>query len=101
MIKSFHDKKTEDLFNGGRGDEKWQSFVKVARRKLVYLHQARSLHDLKAPPNNKLEALKRDRLGQHASALMISIACVLYGKTGTRRGLRSRIIIEGGRDDGC
>src|SRR5207253_2376161 len=66
MIKSFHDKKTEDLFNGGRGDEKWQNFVKVARRKLVYLHQARSLHDLKAPPNNKLEALKRDRLGQHA-----------------------------------
>lgn len=30
------------------------------------VHAAASLHDLKAPPNNKLEELKRDRKGQHA-----------------------------------
>lgn len=27
---------------------------------------AADLRDLKAPPNNKLEALKRDRVGQHS-----------------------------------
>lgn len=66
MILSFYDKETEDLFNGGRGDRRWQSFLRVARRKLLLLDAATSLHDLKSPPNNKLEALKADRLGQHA-----------------------------------
>ena len=28
--------------------------------------QAARLEDLKAPPNNRLEAMKRDRKGQHA-----------------------------------
>jgi toxin HigB-1 len=41
-------------------------FRKVARRKLVMIDSSRSLHDLKSPPNNKLEALKREREGQHA-----------------------------------
>jgi proteic killer suppression protein len=66
MILSFYDRETEELFNGGRGDRRWQSFVRVARRKLLLLGAATSLHDLKSPPNNKLEALKADRLGQHA-----------------------------------
>ena len=30
------------------------------------VHAAASLHDLKSPPPNQLEALKRDRKGQHA-----------------------------------
>lgn len=38
----------------------------MARRKLLLLHQARHLSDLRAPPGNRLEALKGDRLGQHS-----------------------------------
>ena len=38
----------------------------LARRKLLYLHQARRLEDLRVPPGNRLEALKRDRQGQHS-----------------------------------
>jgi proteic killer suppression protein len=30
------------------------------------LHRASSLNDLRVPPNNKLEALQRDRVGQHS-----------------------------------
>jgi proteic killer suppression protein len=30
------------------------------------LNNARSLNDLRVPPANRLEALKRDRKGQHA-----------------------------------
>jgi len=30
------------------------------------LHRATRLDDLRVPPNNKLEALKRDRQGQHS-----------------------------------
>ena len=39
---------------------------RVARRKLLLLHRAGALQDLRAPPGNRLEALSRDRLGQHS-----------------------------------
>ena len=38
----------------------------VAERKLQMLHRATRLDDLRVPPNNKLEALKRDRISQHS-----------------------------------
>ena len=66
MIKKFRDNDTEDLFRGGHGNKKWQSFKRVARRKLLLLDAATSLRDLKAPPNNQLEALERDRKGQYS-----------------------------------
>ncbi|MCA6121771.1 type II toxin-antitoxin system RelE/ParE family toxin [Bradyrhizobium sp. WSM 1704] len=40
--------------------------IKVARRKLQYLHAAVTLQDLRSPPGNQLEALKGDRKGQHS-----------------------------------
>lgn len=36
-----------------------------ARRKLLYLHGAKTLQDLAIPPGNQREALKRNRAGQH------------------------------------
>lgn len=66
MIKVFRDPDAAALFDGGRGHAKWQSFARVARRKLLMLHAANNLSDLKTPPNNKLEQLKRDQAGQYA-----------------------------------
>jgi proteic killer suppression protein len=37
----------------------------VANRKLLQIHNARSLDDLRAPPGNRLEALSGTRKGQH------------------------------------
>jgi len=65
VIRSFKDKDVEDLFH----DEPVRRFRAVerpARRKLLYLHRARVLEDLKAPPGNHLEALKGDRRGQYS-----------------------------------
>lgn len=45
---------------------RFQLIERVARRKLLYLHRARRLDDLRVPPGNRLEALKGDRRGQHA-----------------------------------
>ncbi len=42
------------------------SIQAVARRKLRMLHNAQNLIDLRAPPANRLEALKGDRLGQYS-----------------------------------
>lgn len=38
----------------------------MARRKLRQLEIAGRLSDLRVPPGNRLEALKRDREGQHS-----------------------------------
>ena len=65
MIKSFRCKETEKLFNRGR-IRKFQSIERTARRKLEMVNAAKELRDLAQPPNNKLEALKKDRAGQHA-----------------------------------
>jgi len=66
MIKSFEDKRTEAVA-AGQSPKGFQSdLVKVARRKLFMLDNAIALDDLRSPPANRLEALKRDRAGQHS-----------------------------------
>ena len=66
MIKSFKNRLTEDAFNGKAGKGFPADLLKVARRKLQYLNAAISLDDLRAPPANRLEALKGSRTGQHS-----------------------------------
>ena len=66
MIKSFKNSLTEDVFDGVVRKGFPADLVKVARRKLRFLHAAQMLNDLRAPPGNRLEALKGDRAGQHS-----------------------------------
>ncbi len=63
MIKSFRSKDTEALFNDVLVN-RLKVIERPARRKLLYLHRARNLKDLKQPPGNRLEKLKGDREGQ-------------------------------------
>lgn len=65
MIKSFADVETQELFLG-RSSRRWASIQKVALRKLDQIESAINLHDLRIPPGNQLEALKKDRAGQHS-----------------------------------
>ena len=66
MIRSFACPETERLFND-ETSRRWPTQIqRAARRKLLLLHQARRLEDLRAPPGNRLEALKGDRNGQHS-----------------------------------
>lgn len=65
MIKSFHNKETETLF-GDRPVRRFQAIERPARRKLYYLHRARTLQDLLVPPGNRLEALSGNRDGQYS-----------------------------------
>ena len=65
MIKSFRSDDTEALFND-RLVARFRAIERPARRKLLYLSQARTLRDLLVPPGNKLEALKGNRKGQHS-----------------------------------
>jgi proteic killer suppression protein len=54
-----------ELFETGES-RRWSSIARRAVRKLVQIDSAASLDDLNAPPGNRLEALRGDRVGQHS-----------------------------------
>jgi len=64
-IKSFKCAETEKMFKGERV-KRFANIQAGAMRKLAILNRAGKLEDLRVPPGNRLEALKRDRLGQHS-----------------------------------
>jgi proteic killer suppression protein len=70
MIRSFRDAGTEDIFNGADTKRARKAcppvLWKVARRKLELLDSAGTLNDLRVSPGNQLEALRKDRAGQHS-----------------------------------
>ncbi len=65
MIRSFSCELTKDLFES-RATRKFVNIERVARRKLLQLHAAISLGDLRVPPGNMLESLIGSRKGQHS-----------------------------------
>ncbi len=64
-IRSFRDADTSELHRTGH-NKRWAAIAKVAVRKRDMLDAAHVLADLRAPPANRLEALHRDRAGQHS-----------------------------------
>lgn len=66
VIKSFHDRRTADLFAGKPVKSVARDLARAAQRKLAMLDQARGLADLANTPGNKLHKLGGDRTGQHA-----------------------------------
>jgi len=66
MIVNFKCRHTEELWLQGKNKKLPTSIHRVALRKLWQIDNAEVLRDLEAPPNNRLEALKRDRLGQYS-----------------------------------
>lgn len=68
MIKSFVDKRTQDLYTTGSAKRFPVDVARRAARKLEYIDLATSLNDLKVPCETGL-TLKGDRNGQHAIAV--------------------------------
>jgi len=66
MIRTFSDRETKRIWEGQVSRKLPPEIQRVARRKLRMLNNAQDLDDLKAPPGNRLEALKGDRQGQHS-----------------------------------
>ena len=65
MIQSFKCKDTLAPYEG-KSPRKLKAFASVAERKLSQLDAAQTLDFLKAPPGNRLEALKGNRKGQYS-----------------------------------
>lgn len=66
MIKAFKCKETEKIFKGRFSSKLPQNIQHVAERKLIMIHRAGKISDLRVPPANHLEALMRRRKGQHS-----------------------------------
>lgn len=84
MILSFKCGETQSLFETG-DSRRWNSVLRVATRKLLMLHAATELRDLRSPPGNRLEQLLGNRAGQ--SSIRINDQwriCFIWTEAGPR-----------------
>jgi len=85
VIESFGNRLVEDLFDD-RVSKAVRQFPRelrrAARRKLLYLHDATDLKDLKVPPGNRLEALKGKWAGFHSVRINEQWRVVFRWQTG-------------------
>jgi toxin HigB-1 len=87
MIESFHDRASEDIFNGVKSKAARkacpENLRKIATRKLDQLDSVESLEELKVPPGNRLEALAGDRKGQYSIRINEQYRiCFVWGESG-------------------
>jgi proteic killer suppression protein len=66
MIKTFADKRTQELYVNGKANRVPPDLALRAARKLEYVDLASCLDDLRVPAGNRLHALSGERDGQHA-----------------------------------
>lgn len=69
MIVEFGNRLAEDVFDdidSSKTRRFPQELRRPARRKLLFLHEAVELKDLRIPPGNRLEALKGTSKGLHS-----------------------------------
>ena len=64
MIRSFKDKETEKVFNGGFSKKLPPEIQRKAFIKMRYMHSSRSLKSLALIPSNHLESLSGKRIGE-------------------------------------
>jgi len=65
-MRSFGNQLAEDVYDDRRSAAVRRlppQLYSAARRKLLYLHEAEDLRDLRVPPGNRLQALKGDWKG--------------------------------------
>jgi proteic killer suppression protein len=66
VIRTFRDGETEKVFRRQRSRKLPPDVQRRAHTKLLLLHAAARLEDLRMPPGNRLEALSGRRSGEHS-----------------------------------
>lgn len=66
MIESFKDKETEKIWNETYSKKFPKDIQRIGLRKLILIHRAKDVNDLRIPPGNRLEQLSGDRKGQYS-----------------------------------
>jgi len=66
VIQSFRCKETKQIWESKGSRRLPANIQRTALRKLLQLHSAGTLEDMRVPPANRLEALKGNRAGQYS-----------------------------------
>lgn len=66
MIRGIIDPETQLIWRGQRSRKLPSDIQEIARRKLRMLNRAKVPADLRAPPGNRFEELKRNRKGTYS-----------------------------------
>lgn len=66
MIESFKCRETEKIYNRFFSKKLPNKIQRQALKKLLMVHRAQNINDLRTPPSNHLEELKGNRKGQHS-----------------------------------
>lgn len=82
MIESFRCEESEKIAKGIRSKKLPPDIQHVAFRKLRMIDNAIILKDLNIPPNNRLEALKGKRKGEHSIRINDQWRICFYWKNG-------------------
>ena len=82
MIAEWHDKEAEKIWNMKLSTKLPHDIQKTARRKLIMIHAAASINDLRIPPSNHLEELKGNREGQHSIRINDQYRICFYWNNG-------------------
>ncbi len=69
MIKSFANRRTQELYITGKAKRFPTDIAKRAARKLEYIDLAVRVDDLRTPPGNRLHMLEGDREGQYSISI--------------------------------
>jgi proteic killer suppression protein len=66
VIESFSDKAAEKIWKEFYSKRFPKEMQRIALRKLIIVHRAKNIDDLRTPPGNRLEQLSGDRKGQYS-----------------------------------
>ena len=69
MIKTFADRRTQEIYATGKARRFAPDLARRARRRLEYLDLATGIEDLQEPRGNRLHALGGDRKGQFSISI--------------------------------
>jgi proteic killer suppression protein len=83
MIQSFGNKDTESIWKQHFVKKIPRDVQRVGLRKLIILHRAQDLNDLRVPPGNRLEELSGNRKGQHSIRINDQWRICFYWKEGS------------------
>lgn len=81
-IQGFSDKEARHIFEGRFSRKLPQPVQRKIRMKLLQLHSAVALGDLRVPPSNRLEMLSGDRKGQYSIRVNVQYRLCFQWKDG-------------------
>jgi len=87
MIVSFRDADAELLWNTGKSRKVPAGIRRTAFKKLAILNAALDLANLSIPPGNRLEALSKDRKGQHSIRVNDQLRICFVWRNGNAYGV--------------